>query len=249
MTNLIRGELLKLRTSRMFWGYAAASLAFIPLVIAQTIHAVSTGGEVQLDSAEGVRNVIAAASSGGTLLVILGIMAVAGELRHQTATGTYLVEPNRTRVVEAKLAAITIVGLLVAAAAAVLTLAIAIPWLTSKGIDLGPYVGDIAVVLAGAAVATVLSGIAGVGIGALIPNQTAAITVTLLWIFTVEGILVAFTPSVGRWLPGGASAAMTDIATPAGGLLPMWAGALVFTAYGLTFAAAGTHLLVRRDVP
>jgi ABC-2 type transport system permease protein len=201
-----------------------------------------------LDSAEGVRNVIAAASSGGTLLVILGIMAMAGELRHRTATGTYLVEPNRRRVVEAKLAAIAVVGLAVAAATAALTLAVAVPWLTSKGIDLGPYLGDIAVVLVGAAVATVLSGIAGVGIGALIPNQTAAITVTLVWIFTVEGILVAFRPSVGRWLPGGASAAMTDVATPAGGLLPMWAGALLFIAYGLAFAAAGTHLLVRRDV-
>jgi len=249
MTNLIRGELLKLRTSRMFWGCAAVSLAFVPLVIAQAIYSTSSGSEVRLESAEGVRNVIAAASSGGTLLVILGIMAVAGELRHRTATATYLVEPNRSRVVEAKLAAITMVGLAVATAASVLTLAISIPWLTSKGIDLSPYVRDIAVVLAGAAVATVLSGIAGVGIGALIPNQTAAITVTLVWMFTVESILVAFAPSVGRWLPGGASAAMTDAATPAGGLLPMWAGALLFTAYGLAFAAVGTHFLVRRDVP
>jgi ABC-2 type transport system permease protein len=249
MTNLIRGELLKLRTSRMFWGYAAASLAFIPLVIAQSIHAASTTGQVRLDSAEGVRNVMAAASSGGTLLLILGIMAVAGELRHRTATRTYLVAPNRRHVVEAKLAAIAVVGLLLAAAASVLTLAIAVPWLTSMGVDVGSYAGDIAVVLAGAAAATVLSGVAGVGIGALIPNQTAAITVTLLWIFTVESILVAFAPSVGRWLPGGASAAMTDVATPAGGLLPMWAGALLFTAYGLAFAAAGTELLVRRDIP
>jgi hypothetical protein len=104
-------------------------------------------------------------------------------------------------------------------------------------------------VLAGAAAATLLSCVVGVGIGALIPNQTAAITVTLAWMFTIESILVAFAPSVGRWLPGGASAAMTDAATPAGGLLPMWAGALLFTAYGLAFAAAGTQLLVRRDVP
>jgi hypothetical protein len=249
MKNLVHGELLKLRTSRMLWGCAAASLAFVPLVIAQTIHAASTGQQAPLDSAEGVRNVMAAASSGGTLLIILGIMAMAGELRHRTATSTYLVAPNRRHVVEAKLAAVTLVGLCLAAVTAALTLAIAVPWLNARGVDLGPYVGDVAVVLMGAGLATVLSGVAGVGIGALIPNQTAAITVTLVWMLTIESILVAFAPSVGRWLPSGASAAMTQVATPAGGLLPMWAGALLFSAYGLVFAAAGTHLIVRRDVP
>jgi ABC-2 type transport system permease protein len=248
MTNLVRGELLKLRTSRFFWGCLAASLAFVPLVIAQTLHAGATGQQVPLDSAEGVRNVMAAASSGGTLLIILGIMVVAGELRHRTAVSTYLVAPQRRRVVEAKLAAVALVGLVVAAAASAVTLAVAVPWLSVKGVDVGSYVGDIALVLGGAALATVLSGVVGVGIGALIPNQTAAITVTLVWLFTIEGILVAFAPSVGRWLPSGASAAMTEVATPAGGLLPMWAGALLFAAYGLVFATAGTRLIVRRDV-
>jgi hypothetical protein len=31
-------------------------------------------------------------------------------------------------------------------------------------------------------------------------------------------------------------------------MLPMWAGALLFAAYGFDFAAAGTRLVLRRDI-
>lgn len=33
-----------------------------------------------------------------------------------------------------------------------------------------------------------------------------------------------------------------------GDLLPMWGGALLFVAHGLTFAATGTRFVMRRDV-
>ena len=37
-------------------------------------------------------------------------------------------------------------------------------------------------------------------------------------------------------------------ATADGDLLPMWGGAMLFTAYGLVFAAIGTALMAARDV-
>lgn len=55
-------------------------------------------------------------------------------------------------------------------------------------------------------------------------------------------------PEVRRWLPGGAAAVLTRSATYEGGLLPMWAGGLLFAAYGLAFAMAGTRFVLRRDV-
>ena len=45
-----------------------------------------------------------------------------------------------------------------------------------------------------------------------------------------------------------ASSASSGIASATGTLLPMWAGALVFTAYALAFAAIGARLLVRKDI-
>ena len=108
--------------------------------------------------------------------------------------------------------------------------------------------GDVGFVLLGAMAATALYAMVGVGLGSLIRNQTAAVVVALVWVMVVEGLLVSFLPEVGRWLPGGAVAALTGVTTENGGLLPMWAGALLFAAYGLAFAAAGTRFVMRRDI-
>ena len=76
----------------------------------------------------------------------------------------------------------------------------------------------------------------------------ALLTIALIWSQVVEGLLVGFLPEVGRWLPGGAASALAGVETPNGGMLPMWAAAVVLAAYGLAFAAAGAAALARRDV-
>ncbi len=248
MRDLIRAELLKLHTTRMFWLNVTAALAFVPISIALAVHTAGQPGSPILDSNAGVRNVIAAASSGGLMLLVIGILMIAGEFRHNTATATFLVSPDRKRVVEAKLAAATLVGLAIAAVASILTLAIALPWLAANHVDVASYTGTVALTLFGALAATALSALAGVGIGALVRNQTVAVTVTLIWILTIESLLVGFVPEIGRWLPGGAASALTGVATHKGGLLPAWAGALLLTAYGLAFATAGGRVIQRRDI-
>ena len=88
----------------------------------------------------------------------------------------------------------------------------------------------------------------GVGLGALMPNQTLAITVTLVWTFLVEAMLANFAPGVGRWFPGGAATAMSGVAPPSGDSLPFWIAGLLFAGYALVFAEAGARLVMRRDV-
>ena len=105
MNNLIRAELLKLRTTRTFWWSVVAALAFVPVSIALAIAKIGTPHGTSLDSAEGFRNVIAAASSGGLLVLLIGIMLMAGEFHFNTITSTFLITPQRKRVVGAKLAA------------------------------------------------------------------------------------------------------------------------------------------------
>jgi hypothetical protein len=87
-----------------------------------------------------------------------------------------------------------------------------------------------------------------VGVGGLFRNQTVAVVVALIWVSVAESLLVGFLPEVGRWLPGGAASALTGVATASGGLLPMWGGALLFTAYALAFATAGARLVTHRDI-
>ena len=251
MRHLIQAELLKLRTTRAFWLYTAAALTFVPVTVALAVTGASAAGQdgsVPLASSDGVRNVVGSAAGGGVMLLLIGIHMMAGEFRHNTASSTFLITPDRRRVVGAKFAASGLVGFIVGLAASLVTLAMALPWLSAKDVDLTAYTGDIAVVLLGVLLATTLSPIVGVGFGALVPNQTVAVTAALVWITTVEALLVSYSPDVGRWLPGGASSALTGTATINGGLLPIWGGAFLFAAYGLAFAVAGSRLVLRRDI-
>jgi hypothetical protein len=249
MRNLVYAEFLKLRTTRSFAYSALAALAFVPITLAISIlTAGNDGAGPALDTSEGVRQVFSAASSGTIIVLIIGIIVMAGEFRHNTATSTFLVSPDRKRVVAAKLAASTLVGAGLAIAASALTLAIALPWLSAKNIDVSIWSGDVGFVLLGAIAATALYAMVGVGLGSLIRNQTAAIVVAMVWVMIVEGLLVSFVPEVGRWLPGGAVAALTGVTPQNGGLLTMWAGALLFAGYGLAFAWTGTRFVMRRDI-
>lgn len=246
MSHLIRAELLKLGTLRAFWWTVASTLAFVPASIALAMQGGS--GSASIDSTEGFRNVIAAASSGGVLMIIIGILLMAGEFRFNTATSMFLITPQRRRAVTAKLAAAGLVGLAVGVVASLLTLAVALPWLNSRHVDLGTHRTDIAVVILGGTAATALGALVGVGIGALIRNQTLAITATLIWTLVIESMLTVVAPGVGRWFPGGAASAMSGVRSAGGELLPIWAATLLFAAYGLAFAIVGTRFVVRRDI-
>src|ERR1700712_3656052 len=135
MTTLIRAELLKLHTVRMFWWTVAATIAFVPLSVLLAITSPGNKDAASLDSTEGFRNVIAAASSGGVLMIIIGIFVVAGEFRFNTVTSTFLITPDRKRVIGAKLAAASLVGFAVAVPNAILTIAIALPWLSARHVE------------------------------------------------------------------------------------------------------------------
>lgn len=246
MNTLIRAELMKLRTLRSFWWTVAATLAFVPVSIAIAMH--SGSGSPGIETTEGFRNVMAAASSGGVLMLIIGILVMAGEFRHNTITSTLLITPDRKRMVGAKLAASGIVGVAVGIVASLLTLAIALPWLAQRNIDLGAHGTDILVVLAGGIAATALGALMGVGLGALMTNQTLAVTATLVWVLVVESLLGNFASGIGRFFPGGAASAMSSVAPPSGDALPFWIAGLLFAGYALVVAEAGTRLVVRRDI-
>jgi ABC-2 type transport system permease protein len=251
MTELVRAELLKLRTLRTFWWTIGATIALVPLTVAITISSAgrSTGLIVaSLDSTEGFRNVIAASASGGILMVVIGIYAVTNEFRFNTVTATFLVTPKRSRVVQAKLIATTIVGIAVGVAATALCLAVALPWLSARDVSIGSHIADIIVVVCGGIAATALSGVVGVGIGALVVNQTLAVVVTLLWMLFLENLLTNVRPGIGRWFPGGAVNAMSGITPAHAGMLPVWGAALLLIGYAGAFAALGSRFVVQRDI-
>ena len=128
-----------------------------------------------------------------------------------------------------------------------MTLAVALPWLASKGAHVR-IVQDVGLVLLGATAGTVLYGAIGVAVGALIRNQAAALVVALAWMLVIENIFVGLLPALGRWLPGGAASALMSVSVKAGDFLPMWAAAVVLGAYAIGFTVAGSRVVVERDV-
>lgn len=249
MKDLVRAELLKLRTTRMFVGNAIVAVAFVPVFVAIAIRTAGRSDvSPELTTSEGLRNVMSSASSGALIVLIVGILIVAGEFRHNTATSTFLITPDRAKVMRAKLIATTLVGAAVGLAGVAITLIIALPWLAAKDVEVNLLSADVGLVLLGSLAATALYAVVGVGVGSLIRNQTTTVVLALVWVFVVEGLLVSLVPDVGRWLPGGAQLALSGAATAKGGLLPMWGAALLLTGYGLTLATAGSRFVIRRDV-
>jgi ABC-2 type transport system permease protein len=248
MTRLVRAELLKLwttRTARVLLALAAAGTAALTVVV---LTFAGRPGQPALGD-DALRQLVLAPNGPLTLAaLVLGILGMAGELRHGTATPTFLVTPARGRVVAAKLVAAALAGLAMALVAATVVLAIALPWLPAKGVHATVADSGLGARVAGLAAAVALSAVLGAGLGALLRNQFAAVIVGLLWWQGgIEELVVGLLrrPGLERWLPDGAALAL---AAPGDGTLPMWAGGLVFAAYGLALALLGGRLVARRDL-
>jgi ABC-2 type transport system permease protein len=250
MIRLVRAEFTKLATTRLVYGMATAMAAFATLLIAAT--AIGVEGAPPL-SAYSLPAFVAAPTkllAGAALL--LGILGMAGEFRHQTVTQTFLVTPDRGRVVAAKLVAYPLAAIALALATLAVIAAVAAGWLAAKGITpsslldarLGRVVG---VVLLEAVLAAGLCALVGVGVAALVRNQVAALVGVLVWVLLVEGLLMSLlhAPSLGKWLPSAAAAALTN---QPGAHLSRLGGALLLAGYALALALAGTRLVVRRDI-
>jgi len=248
MTRLVHSELLKLRTTRTARVLLTLAAAGTAALIAIVLLLAGQPGQPALGP-DALRQLVLVPAQPLTLAaLVLGVLGMAGELRHGTATSTFLVTPRRGRVVAAKLAAAAVTGLAMSLASSAAVLAVGLPWLRAKGIEVAVADPGVAARVAGLAAAVALYAVLGTGLGALLRNQVAAVVVGLLWWSQgVERVLtgILHQPGLERWLPMGAASALT---APGDGSLPMWAGALVFAAYGLGLALLGGRLVARRDL-
>jgi ABC-2 type transport system permease protein len=213
MTSLISAELLKLRTTRAL--YVALTLVVLwalagPLLIAWAPRGANIPTLVPASLAELMRG--PAQLAGGAVLLV-GLLASAGEYRFGTVLTTRLTEPRATRVLVAKAAAMAVVGLGVGILLDAVAGGAGAVLLSTHHVDIEPFEHGVpGVALLVPAVLAVL-GILGVAIGSLLRNTTAAVGVTLVWVFLVEGVLpvVLRVEHLGQWLPNGA---LADVLAP-----------------------------------
>jgi ABC-2 type transport system permease protein len=248
MNHLIRSELRKQRSLRLPAVALAATAAAGALTAIAIITTAAHDGNPPLHRGSLIELAHApyAIVAGGALLA--GILGVAGEFRHQTITATLLATPRRGRLLTAKVVIHAGLGALLAVVAAAVNLAVAIPWLLAQDVALSRPV-DVAGVLIGGVAAGALFGAAGAGLGALIANQTAAVTVSLVWLLAVEGLVVSLKSSgINRWLPGGALSAVAHGGSAPNTGLQFWAAVGCGVVYAGTLVAAGGLRIVHRDV-
>ena len=250
MTRQIRSELLKLRTARSF---IVLTLLGIGLAAAITVanslatdyshltHGRSEPGVDQISTATFVL----------FFSLMLGVVSVTTEYRHGSIASTLLVEPNRRRLLAAKLVAASIAGALLGLATAAICLGIGAALLPGRGFSLGLDGKLVAELLAGMTVAGALMAAIGVGVGAAVRKQTAAVVGIIVYLLLVEPLVTEVAvKSLERFSIGNALAQLTSTARLNGldHAFGQVTGGLLLAGYAVVVVLAGAIVIQTRDV-
>jgi ABC-2 type transport system permease protein len=240
---LVRAELLKLTSTRLWLWLGLLTLALVALLLLLT---AANNDPAEIAQRGHQRDLVGFAAVSALIALILGIVGAAGEYAHQTIGQTFLVSPVRERVVAAKLAAGAVSGFVLAALALVESFGLTAVWVAGKSVP--SHLGSREVLLAvpGTLMAAAIAGAIGVGLGALLRRQTAGIVLSLIWLLVGEPLLAV--AGIQRYAPGHAIAAVTDAGRRSSELLRFWPGTLVALVYAAVLAAAGALAVSRSDV-
>jgi hypothetical protein len=279
INRLVRAELLKLRTAPTTWILLLVS-ALVCIGFTALDLFVALDRETTFGSVTWYRDLLGASGSFDQLMVVVvGILCVTGEFRHGTVTGTFLAVPRRGDMVIAKLVAVLVTAAVFCvvsfAASVVFDLALfpakhvtAVSFTQGSAGGLvttvlhptaSALLGQVGAVLPGLFLATLLFGVLGVGVGALLRNQVMSVVVSIVALFVVQGIIGAAFPGTYKWLPEGVSAAVANVTARSGGrgphavvtsipLFSWWVGGLLLLGYGVVLATLGAFTTLRRDI-
>ena len=271
MTAALRTEIRKITTTRAWWVNGAVMFAYM-LVLAMIMAAsfvlsirsegsASTGlpGGATLDPESVASSVYTLAVALGYIFpAVLGALVVTSEFRHRTITPTLLAEPRRSLVLTSKLLAVIPFAILVSIAGVLGTVVGGAGTLALMGEP--TFLGDPDMVrtIGMSVVALVLWALVGVGFGAVLTNQVAAIVVLLVFPQFVEPLLRILlaqfdaTETLSKFLPGAAGEAVAGsslyVSSGLADLLTAWQGVLVLLGYALVLLVIGRLTTFRRDI-
>ena len=247
MSQLVRAELLKVRTTRGSWVYLIVIVLLVGLAVAGDV-----GSNADLRSQQEFQvGLVEAAGFGAVLAMILAITMVTTEFRHGTITPTFLAAPSRERVLASKASAGTLVFLFFGTLSLGVVAAVALPWLTITGDEIHLLEGEVATRAAETLLSVVLWGLMGIAIGSVVHSQVAALVGTLVWIFVVENLLVGLLGLIdGEGVTAYLPFRVLDAADGTGGdnLISYWRAVAVSLGWIALIGAAGVWRTSRRDI-
>lgn len=197
--NGIRSEWIKLSTLTVVKVLAAIAVAF-PVVVVGLVSALSDEVRDSHDLIE-IINVVAVLSA-----MLVGVVAAIGmtnEFNHGTIRPTFAAQPRRLRPLLAKLVVHVAFG------AVVMLVVLAVSWLLGRSLSDSPgrlfplreYNGvpvPALAALTGAGLLGVGLTMLGFGLGMLIRNTPATVSVLLLWPLVAEGLIAALMSALDR---------------------------------------------------
>jgi ABC-2 type transport system permease protein len=251
MTGLLVAEYRKLKSTQVWFWMLLACLAITGLLV---IVQLATRKDLGVD--HNVREVFTSAYTAYVPAFVLGVLGVTTEFRYQTITPTLLATPSRWRLITAKLIAYTVVGVVYAVSCLVLALVIAVPWLHSKhDVDSSFSRNNVWTALLAIAVIVAMFALIGLGFGALMRNQIAAVSIGLIYFSVAEGLLslIPYVRAVYKFLPGGAASAILDPNSTYGPqntyhFVGAFAGFLLLLAWALGLSLLGAGWTMNRDI-
>jgi ABC-2 type transport system permease protein len=244
--DLLRAELLKLRTTRMVYALLGALLLIVAIA---TVAVIIDQTASELAGAEDQAGFFGTAATGIIFVLLLGVMLMSGEFRHGTITQTLLITPNRWKVLVAKLVAGAVLGLAFGAVAEIFALFLAVPLLELKGVDVN-FGDDATSLVIGTILTTTLCGMLGVALGSVIRSQVVAIVVVFAALLIVEPIITLATetrwPEFPKYLPSHAITGIVDDGSESA--FSREGSAAVLAGYVLVLAGVGGRFILSRDV-
>jgi hypothetical protein len=280
MRRLVAAELMKVRTTTSWWYYFAGFVVVAAGALSSNwfshhyqLHpqadlpdrAQALAQAAQARTPSGAAAISASMMTSGDFLialfaVLLGIHIATNEFAQGTATATFLTVPRRGRVVAAKITAAACVGGLLWLTATVLDGVGTVVFLRTERLSGGPLGVTTGRSAGMGLLVFVLSAVSGVGLGALIRNQLAAVIAAIasyaggFALVELVSQLVYYLSRQG-WvlgLPVAAPPLAADVMISSGRAFPhappQWAGAAVMAGYTLALAAAGTAAIRARDI-
>ena len=249
MTRTILSEWIKLRTILAHKILVLAAVAF-PLVI---VTLAATFGDVAEgpDSVEMAEFILGVCVVTAMLVGVVTVIGLTSEYTHNTIRPTYAATPARPKVLTSKL--------IVSSAIAVVLGVVAVfgTWLSgstifnSRGGETSISDPKVMTILISTVILAVLVTWFGFGIGLLLRNSPASVSLLLLWPLLIENLIRVFLSLVGsegaaKYLPYQAAISAAT-ANPDPGDLGRPGGQILFACVGAALIGIGVWLDGRRD--
>lgn len=270
MRGVIRSEIRKIFTTRLWWGLLLGLVVVsggLAALFASLVGTTNAGSDPTdnpfLIMTKGTAQLI---YSGGFVFNVtplfplaLGVILITQEFRHQTISATLLATPRRGRLLAAKTAAVVMVGVVYGLAHDLAAGGFGVLVLRLKGESTYLDNPDIWQTFAVSLLVFVLWALLGFGFGLLIRNQLAAVFLAIGIAFIAHLALSITFGALGwntppKFLPDNLSVGMLVTSDPTAGgsgdspYFDPWVNGLVFFGYAVVLSGLGSWLLSKRDI-